>query len=89
MGLGKRAKFATGDEDPTDPRDGQAQQQAASEWISWRRAAQKVARAWNEWSAADRRESVERYERYASAVAAEERAAAQLRDAIAHGAQSH
>jgi len=89
MGFGKRAKFATGDEDPTDPGDGEAQQRTASEWIAWRRAAQKVARAWNEWSAADGRDRAGRYERYASAIAAEERAAAQLRDAIGHGAQSH
>ena len=48
------------------------------EWRSWRRAAQKVTRLWNEWLAADDPIHEDRYRRYLSALAEEERAAASL-----------
>ena len=44
----------------------------------WRRCAQKVTRAWSEWLAADRGVRAERWLCYLSALAEEERAAAEL-----------
>lgn len=52
------------------------------QWVTWRLAAQSVTRAWNEWSAAKRGDSAELYARYASAIAAEERAASALEHAV-------
>jgi len=55
----------------------------AREWLAWRRCAQRVTRAWNEWLAADIRQQPERYRRYLSALAEEERAAAEVERALA------
>jgi hypothetical protein len=46
--------------------------------LAWWRSAQRVSRAWNEWLAADSSRRPDIYRRYLSALAAEERAAAQL-----------
>jgi hypothetical protein len=48
------------------------------EWLAWWRSAQTVSRAWNEWLAADSSRRPGIYRRYLSALAAEERAAAEL-----------
>jgi hypothetical protein len=48
------------------------------EWLAWWRSAQKVSRSWNEWLAADNSRRPDIYHRYLSALAAEERAAAEL-----------
>jgi hypothetical protein len=48
------------------------------EWLAWWRSAQRVGRAWNEWLAADSSRWPDIYRRYLSALAAEERAAAEL-----------
>lgn len=58
------------------------------QWATWRLAAQSVTRAWNEWSAAGNRDGAELYARYASAIAAEERAATALEHAVEPGAGS-
>jgi hypothetical protein len=50
----------------------------SGEWLAWWRSAQRVSRAWNEWLAADSRRRPDIYGRYLSALAAEERAAAEL-----------
>jgi hypothetical protein len=50
----------------------------ARTWTAWRRSAQKVTRAWNEWLAADHRSPSDRYRRYLSALGEEERAAVEL-----------
>jgi hypothetical protein len=47
-------------------------------WHIWRCAAQKTARAWNEWLAAGGSERPERYHCYVCALAEEEQAAAEL-----------
>jgi hypothetical protein len=48
------------------------------EWLAWWRSAQTVNRAWNEWLAADSNRRPDIYRRYLLALAAEERAAAEL-----------
>lgn len=45
---------------------------------AWRRAAQRVTRTWNEWSAADGSRRSELYRRYISALDEEESAAGRL-----------
>jgi len=45
---------------------------------SWRESAQRVTRAWNAWLAAEGRDRTARYRALEAAVAAEERAAAEL-----------
>lgn len=69
---------------PSDPFAGGAAERASREWDAWRRSAQAVTRAWNEWLAAQHRERPELYRRYASALISEERAAVQLEHTIAH-----
>lgn len=54
------------------------------QWLAWRRAAQTVRRAWNEWSAADPFDRDGLYKRYTAAAAAEERAAAELELLVGH-----
>jgi GAF domain-containing protein len=44
----------------------------------WRRAAQRVARAWNAWLAAGRRERADAHAAYLEALRGEERAAHRL-----------
>jgi hypothetical protein len=45
---------------------------------AWRRAAQRVTRAWNGWLAADSRDRAVRYRVFVAALADEERAAAEV-----------
>jgi hypothetical protein len=44
----------------------------------WRRSAQRVARAWNAWLAADDQDRPIRYQMFVAALASEERAAAEV-----------
>ena len=60
----------------------------ARQWQTWRRSTQKVTRAWNEWLAANSRESAELYRRYISALAEEERAAAAIEQTVNLGANA-
>ena len=48
------------------------------QWLAWRRSAQRVTRAWNEWLAADRSDRPDIYRCYLTALAEEERAAAEV-----------
>jgi hypothetical protein len=48
----------------------------------WRRSAQQVTRAWNTWLAAEHRERSDRYLSYVSALADEERTAAEVQRLI-------
>jgi len=50
----------------------------AQQLRDWRESAQRVARAWQAWLAADRSERASHYRAYEEALAAEERAAAQV-----------
>ena len=58
------------------------------QWQTWRRSAQRVTRAWNEWLAGGRRERAELYRRYVSALADEERAAAAVAQTVGLGANA-
>jgi hypothetical protein len=62
----------------SDPVGNEAVEQQSREWNAWRRSAQKVTRTWNEWLAADGRERNASYTRHISALAEEERAAAEI-----------
>lgn len=64
---------------------GEISDRVADQWEAWRRSAQAVTRAWNEWLAAGGREQGERYRRYARVLADEEQAAVQLERAMASG----
>jgi hypothetical protein len=48
----------------------------------WRRSAQQVTRAWNAWLAAEHRDRSDRYLSYVSALAEEERTAAEVQRLI-------
>jgi hypothetical protein len=63
---------------PSDPVRDEAVEQQSRQWNAWRRSAQKVTRTWNEWLAADGRERAASYNGYISALAEEERAAAEI-----------
>ena len=58
------------------------------QWQLWRRSAQSVTRAWNDWSAAGADKRPELYDSYISALDAEERAAGALQRMIDPGAGS-
>lgn len=53
-------------------------QRQAEQLQEWRRSAHRVTRAWNSWLAAERGERDARYIAYVSALADEERAAAEV-----------
>jgi hypothetical protein len=57
-------------------------QQQTQQLEDWRRSAQKVTRAWHAWLDADRSDHGVCYRAYVSALAAEERAAAEVERAI-------
>jgi len=63
-----------------------APERQTHQWRRWRRCAQDVTRSWNEWLAADHRRSAECYRRYVSALAAEERAAADFEHTLLEAA---
>ena len=77
FGSRNRHKSAGGSR-PSDPASREAGKRQPRHWQTWRRSAQKVTRTWNEWLAAEGRERAELYRRYVSALAEEERAAAQV-----------
>ena len=58
------------------------------QWQAWRRSAQKVTRTWNEWLAADGRHRAASYIRHISALAEEERAAAEIELIVKLSAQA-
>jgi hypothetical protein len=74
----KRAKPVDGVPDLMDVSRTVACGGKSREWLAWWRSAQTVSRAWNEWLAADSSRRPGIYRRYLSALAAEERAAAEL-----------
>jgi hypothetical protein len=78
----KRHKDQGGVTPPRDPAGIETGRLRRLKWEAWRRSAQKVTRAWNEWLAASRRERAEFYGRYLSALAEEERAAIDLQRAV-------
>ena len=78
FGLGRRRKLASGASHPCDPIGDEGAGRRSQQSTEWRRCAQKVRRAWNEWLAADRGVRAERWLCYLSALAEEERAAAEL-----------
>jgi hypothetical protein len=73
---GRRSR--RGASQPSDPVRDEAVEQQSRQWNAWRRSAQKVTRTWNEWLAADGRERDTSYTRHISALAEEERAAAEI-----------
>lgn len=87
FGVRKRQHSARDTVRPGDPFASETAERASPQWDAWRRSAQDVTRAWNEWLAAHGREQPERYRRYASAVIGEERAAVQLERTIARDPQ--
>ena len=76
--LRRRRKLASGASHPSDPPGDEETGRISQQSTEWRRCAQKVTRAWNEWLAADRGVRAERWLCYLSALAEEERAAAAL-----------
>ena len=89
FGSKKRAEANPGVSPPGDlPGDEVAGAAVSRQWQAWRRSAQKVTRAWNEWLAGGRRERAELYRRYVSALADEERAAAAIAQTVGLGANA-
>jgi hypothetical protein len=74
----RRAQRVDGIADRRDASGDAAWRARSREWRAWWRSAQRVSRAWNEWLAADSSRRPDVYRRYLSALAAEERAAAEL-----------
>jgi hypothetical protein len=89
FGSRKRHKLAGGVSHPSHPADNDAGTRPSRQWETWRRCAQKVTRTWNEWLAAHGRDRAELYRRYISALAEEERAAAEVQSTVSRGAQPH
>jgi hypothetical protein len=84
----KRQKPTGGVSHPSALGADEGGERQARQWQTWRRSAQKVTRAWNEWLAANSRESTELYRRYVSALAEEERAAAAIAQTVNLGANA-
>lgn len=59
FGSRRRHKTGRGVSHTSGPAGNDAGKRQSQQWDSWRYAAQKVTRAWNEWLAADRRERSE------------------------------
>ena len=78
FGSKKRRKSTNDASHPSDPPDNEVGKRQSWLWHAWRRSAQKVARTWNEWLAADRCDDAEFYRRYTSALDQEERAAVEI-----------
>ena len=88
FGSWKRQKSAGGVSHPSDPAATEAGERHSRQWQTWRCAAQKVTRAWNEWLAGGSRERPELYRRYISALAEEERAAVAIEQTVNLGANA-
>ena len=78
FGRKKRSRPAVDPSDVSNPGESQPCERESRQWLAWRRSAQRVTRAWNEWLAADRRHRSEIYRSYLTALAEEERAAAEV-----------
>jgi hypothetical protein len=78
FGSRKRQKSAGGASHLSDPAANESGERQSWQWQMWRRSAQAVTRAWNEWLAANSAERPELYRRYVSALDGEERAAAAI-----------
>lgn len=74
----KRSGLATDPSGVSDPGKSQRGERESCQWLAWRRSAQRVTRAWNEWLAADCRHRPEICRCYLTALAEEERAAAEV-----------
>ena len=85
----KRHTSQHGVSHPSYPAGDELGQLQSPQWQAWRRSAQKVARAWNEWLAADHRERTESYRRYISALGEEELAASELERTLSLVANAH
>ena len=88
FGSKKRRRSQLGVSQPSDRASDGREQLLSRQWQAWRRSAQKVTRAWNEWLAGGRRERAELYRRYVSALADEERAAAAIAQTVGLGANA-
>jgi hypothetical protein len=88
FGLRKRQEGAGGVSHPSDPAWNGAETRQSWQWHAWRCAAQKVARSWNEWLAAEGREHAELYACYIAALAEEERAATEVESLVNVGAMA-
>ena len=78
FGSRKRRNLGGGASPLGDPARIEAGAVRTPQWLAWRRSAQKVTRAWNEWLAAEGVEGDSLYRRYVAALAEEEQAAAEL-----------
>ena len=87
FGWRRRRKSTSGVLHRSDPASRGVAEGQPEQWQTWRRAAQRVSRAWNEWLAADGRDRLELYRRYVGALAEEERAAAAL-ERVLYGGQA-
>ena len=72
FGVRKRQHAARDRMRPSDPFASETAERASRQWDAWRRSAQHVTRAWNEWLGAPGRERPELYRRYASALIGDE-----------------
>ncbi len=83
VGRKKRRRLAVDPSDVSNPGESQPGERQSAQWLSWRRSAQRVTRAWNEWLAADGRDRPDIYRCYLTALAEEERAAAEVERVVA------
>lgn len=78
VGRKKRRRLAVDPSHVSNPSESQPGERQSAQWLAWRRSAQRVTRAWNEWLAADRSDRPDIYRCYLTALAEEERAAAEV-----------
>ncbi|HYB26087.1 MAG TPA: hypothetical protein VEF89_05700 [Solirubrobacteraceae bacterium] len=78
----RRQKLDAGVSPANLPGGDEAGRWRSRQWRVWRRSEQKLLRLWNEWLAADPRDSEHCYRRYLQALADEEHAAAELAQTI-------
>jgi hypothetical protein len=88
LGPKKRHRSRRGASQPSDPVGNEPVDQQSRQWQAWRLSAQKVTRTWNEWLAADARQRAASYGCYISALAEEERAAAEIELIVRLGAEA-
>jgi len=84
----KRRTSGGGVSPTSDPAGSEAGKRQSQQWDTWRCAAQKVTRAWNEWLAAGSRERPELYRCYVCALVEEAQAAAELEHTVCTNAQN-
>jgi hypothetical protein len=70
---------------PSEPNGNRGQERPSHQLMAWRRSADGVVRAWNEWLAADGRDGSAHYRRYVSCLAEEARAAGEFERALSRG----